>query len=309
MKYVLGLIVEHKVKALMVSLTVGVLLVGFQNCSKVSSVQMSDMASNSKVGASGSNAPSSIDTNELPPGSSVQVQQPGADDNDGPMNYQVQPPQPGDSPKSAPQAVQQQQQESGDSSSVTQSSVPSDDGSSSPSVPPAPPAPSAPAGDSGGSNSQASAPPADPPPAVSPPADDSSGPISSGEACQAVIDCNNYKVSSNANSDYRGKGILNPSDFDNKSNVDVISDMKGKHVLCDLEVNHLVHSNGKLILVRSHVKDLASFGGNVRVVSDDDCKPAISKIPSGDGHNEKKGDGDNDDQGQNNNSQGNGKRK
>jgi len=297
MKYVFGLIVEHKVKALMVSLTVGVLLVGFQNCSKAGNVQMSDMsAANGKVGSSGNNDPSSIDTNDLPPGSN-EIQQPGADEN----NYQVMPRQPGDVPQSAPDVVQQQSSESSGSSSSS-----SDSGSNSAASMPNDPPPSVPSVSGPSDNPpsppsdqdappSATPPPSEPPVASVPPSDDSGGSISNEEACQAVVDCSNYKSSSNANSDSRGKGILNAGDFDNHSNVDVISDLKGKHVICGLEVNHLVHSNGKLILVGSHIKDLGSFGGNVRVVSADECKPAASK--------NKKGDND-DDQGENNNDQG-----
>lgn len=64
----------------------------------------------------------------------------------------------------------------------------------------------------------------------------------------------------------RGSKVLSPADFGGAKEINKISGAYGKLVLCDLKVNLVEQSGGKLILIGSEIKKISSYHGTVDLV-------------------------------------------
>jgi hypothetical protein len=64
----------------------------------------------------------------------------------------------------------------------------------------------------------------------------------------------------------RGSKVLSPTDFGGAKEINKISNAYGKIVLCDLKVNLIEQSGGKLILIGSEVQKISSHHGTVDLV-------------------------------------------
>jgi hypothetical protein len=78
----------------------------------------------------------------------------------------------------------------------------------------------------------------------------------SGEVSQDPINIKNI----------RGSKVLSPADFGGAKEINKISNAYGKIVLCDLKVNLIEQSGGKLILIGSEVQKISSHHGTVDLV-------------------------------------------
>lgn len=64
----------------------------------------------------------------------------------------------------------------------------------------------------------------------------------------------------------RGSKVLSPADFGGAREVSKISNAYGKMVLCDLKVNLIEQSGGKIILIGTEVQRISSHHGTVDLV-------------------------------------------
>lgn len=287
MKNYLGIIMQNKAKILGVTLLFGLpIMIGFQNCSKINSVQMEDMTFNKAA---------AIDTDQLQAGEEVAF-----DENNNPIPPEMVPDAPSEESAQMPSSIPSEMPESGE---VPPSSneMPAPGSEEVANMP-------APEPSSGSGEESASGMPA--------PAPDNGIISNPGEAGQevgyqvrdremerqddideALADCESEKESNNASgagslsedglslSGIAGNKVISPADFNGNPNVKSISHGHGKIVVCNLNVESISSTAGKIILINSKVGSIVEHVGNIDVVDSQalvsDSKAKIFKASAG----------------------------
>lgn len=266
------------IRALLICVTTGLLLVGFQNCSKVK-IDSADLSANN----------TGLNTDTLPDGSSTDINQPdspSSNDSSGmpvPDSSQPPAPAPGSEPAPAPMPTP---------TPGTESPMPS------PTPMPAPTTPiSEPAPVSGTETAPVALPTPAPAPGTSP-APTSPGnapspkvPATSPDEYRALCGMN---ASSSANveralssmrdsrgqireiSGLNGKIVVISDKTLGTNQLDLLTLSGGKIILCGLDVEEISYTHGNLILVDTIVQHCSKHSGMMRIVGTSVCKNVTS---------------------------------